>query len=150
MWRDGNSRTLLLNGGKFGLQVTFPWPVRNKTQRSFDATPRRKLFSASWTARDPATATTLQTLPRRRTDRVIDGTNAELAAMPVAVKPRSPRSGAPQAQGLTAIRSAEAQLAVPFGEASTNQPRYVVAAHPRRTCDPYHPEPPTVSAGEPE
>ena len=56
-------------------------------QRSFDATCR-KLFRCLTGPRS-ATATTLQTLPRRRTDRVIDGTNAELAAMPVAVKPRS-------------------------------------------------------------
>jgi len=34
---------------------------------------------------------------RRQTDRVIDGTNAELSAGRVAVKPL-PRSGAPKAQ----------------------------------------------------
>ena len=56
-------------------------------QRSFDATCR-KLFRFLTGPRS-ATATTLQTLPRRRTDRVIDGTNAELAAMRIAVKPRS-------------------------------------------------------------
>ena len=54
-------------------------------QRSFDATCR-KLFRFL-TAPRSAAATTLQALPRRRTDRVIDGTNAELAAVRVAVKP---------------------------------------------------------------
>ena len=51
---------------------------------------------------------------RRQTDRVIDGTNAELSAGRVAVKPL-PRSGAPKAQDLTAIRLAEAQFALPSG-----------------------------------
>jgi hypothetical protein len=53
-------------------------------QRSFDATCR-KLFRFLTTV----AATTPQALPRRRTDRVIDGTNAELSARRVAVKPRS-------------------------------------------------------------
>jgi hypothetical protein len=52
-------------------------------QRSFDATCR-KLFRFLTATRSTAAA-----LPRRRTDRVIDGTNAELAAMRIAVKPRS-------------------------------------------------------------
>ena len=52
-------------------------------------------------------------LPQRRTDCVIDGTNADHLAMRVAVKSRS---GAPQAQDLTVIRVAKAQLAVPSGE----------------------------------
>jgi hypothetical protein len=50
-------------------------------QRSFDATCR-KLFR-------PPPRSAAAALPRRRTDRVIDGTNAQLAAMHVAVKPRS-------------------------------------------------------------
>jgi hypothetical protein len=49
----------------------------------------------------------LDALLRRRTDRVIDGTNARLLVMRVAVKSRS---GAPQAQDLTAIRVAKAQF----------------------------------------
>jgi hypothetical protein len=66
--------------------------------------------------------------------------------MPVAVKPRS---GAPQAQGLTAIRLAEAQLAVPFGEAPPTNPVTSLQPTPAAQVTPYHPEPPTVSAGEP-
>ena len=67
----------------------------------------------------------LAALLRRRTDRVIDGTNAELSARRVAVKPRSREAVRRQAQGLTAIRLAEAQLAVPSGEAlPTQTPNY--------------------------
>jgi hypothetical protein len=56
-------------------------------QRSFDATCR-KLFRFLAGPR-AAAATTPQAMPRRRTDRVIDGTNAELSVTRVAVKPRS-------------------------------------------------------------
>jgi hypothetical protein len=52
-------------------------------QRSFDTTCR-KLFRFLTAPRSVAAA-----LPRRRTDRIIDGTDAGLAAMCVAVKPRS-------------------------------------------------------------
>jgi hypothetical protein len=52
-----------------------------------------------------------------------------------------PQSGAPQAQGLTAIRLAEAQLAVPSGEA-------LPAFFPRTSLDLAH-QSPTNSAGEP-
>ena len=55
-------------------------------------------------------------LPQRRTDCVIDGTNADHLARRVAVKSLQPRSGAPQAQDLTVIRVAKVQLAVPSGE----------------------------------
>src|SRR5277367_1709456 len=54
-------------------------------QRSFDATCR-KLFRFL-TAPRSAAAKTLAALLRRRTDRVIDGTNAELSARRVAVRP---------------------------------------------------------------
>jgi hypothetical protein len=56
-------------------------------QRSFDATCR-KLFRYL-TAPEISQVAMLDALPRRRTDRVIDGTNAHLLAMRVAVKSRS-------------------------------------------------------------
>ena len=56
-------------------------------QRSFDATCRK--LCRFLTALRSAAAATLEALPRRRTDRVIDGTNAQRAAMRVAVKPHS-------------------------------------------------------------
>ena len=55
-------------------------------QRSFDATCR-KLFRFLTAPEISRRQQTLAALPRRRTDRVIDGTNAELSAMRVAVKP---------------------------------------------------------------
>ena len=56
-------------------------------QRSFDATCRKlsRFLTGPQISRDH----NAQALPRRRTDRVIDGTNAEFAAIRVAVKPRS-------------------------------------------------------------
>jgi hypothetical protein len=51
-----------------------------------------------------------------------------------------PRSGAPLAQDLTAIRMAAAQLAVLSGEASATNTRYVVAARRHRTCTPNRPQ----------
>jgi hypothetical protein len=54
-------------------------------QRSFDATCR-KLFRFL-TAPEISRSTTLEAQPPRRTDRVIDGTNAQPAAMRLAVKP---------------------------------------------------------------
>jgi hypothetical protein len=50
---------------------------------------------------------------------------------------------------LTAIRLAEAQLAVPFGEAPPTNPVTSLQPTPAAQVTPYHPEPPTVSAGEP-
>ena len=85
----------------------------------------------------------LDALLRRRTDRVIDGTNAELSARRVAVKPRSREAVRRQAQGLTAIRLAEAQLAVPFGEAPPTNPVTSLQPTPAAQVTPYHPEPPS-------
>ena len=56
-------------------------------QRSFDSTCRK--FFRFLTDPEIATASAIDAIPRRRTDRVIDGTNAERPAMRVAVKPRS-------------------------------------------------------------
>ena len=47
----------------------------------------------------------LEALLWGRTDRVIGGTNTELSARRVAVKPPQPQSGAPQAQGLASSGS---------------------------------------------
>ena len=57
----------------------------------------------------------LDALLRRRTDRVIDGTNARTLGQACRGQDPQPRSGAPKAQDLTAIRMAEAQFAVPSG-----------------------------------
>jgi hypothetical protein len=59
-------------------------------QRSFDATCRK--LSRFLTGPEISRDHNAQALPRRRTDRVIDGTNAELSARRVAVKPRSRRA----------------------------------------------------------
>jgi hypothetical protein len=45
---------------------------------------------------------------------------------------------------------AEAQLAVPFGEAPPTNPVTSLQPTPAAQVTPYHPEPPTVSAGEPK
>ncbi len=57
-------------------------------QRSFDATCR-KLFRFLTAPEISPPPQRLEARPRRRTDRIIDGTNAQRAAMRVAVKPRS-------------------------------------------------------------
>jgi hypothetical protein len=67
---------------------------------------------------------------------VDDGTNAEVSARRVAVKPRS---GAPKAHGLAAISLAEAQFVVPSGATLP------LSLHATQS----HPELPTVSAEMP-
>ncbi len=57
-------------------------------QCSFDATCR-KLFRFLTAPEISPPPQRLEALPRRRTDRIIDGTNAQPAAMRVAVKPHS-------------------------------------------------------------